>query len=192
MLVLWLVYSDIRDRLEWIVKLLLVGNVTFLFFQIGPWAITSYYLRYAVIAAFLLGATYSYLRNCNCPRTTNLGVRGVAGKVVLVTVLVGLNTVSIIGQLRPETAVNLRFPLKNGRYYLLQGGTTWITNLFHSLVPPGKYAMDIVQLNDFGNRAAALFPPHQLTQYHIYGATLYSPCSGTVKHAVGSLPDNYH
>lgn len=189
-LVLWFALSSNRDRFEWVVKFLLVGNVTFIFFQIGPWAITSYYLRYVVIAFFLLGAIYSYLlKNWSGLSTRKGSVRGLLGKAALAMVFIWLNTVSVIGQLPPETSVSLRFPLKNGSYYLLQGGTTWTTNLFHSLIPTGKYAVDIVQLDDFGNRAKT-FLPHQLTEYHIYGSGLYSPCTGTVKQAVGSLTDN--
>lgn len=189
-LILWLTGSSSRNKLEWVIKLILVGNVTFLFFQIGPWAITSYYLRYAVVGFSLIGAIYSYWKHWNSLQTTKLRVRGIAGKATLVAVLVGLNTVSVIGQLPPQTSVSLHFPLKNGSYYLLQSGTTWVANLFHSLIPSGKYAVDIVKLNDYGNRAAGLFPPHPLTDYHIYGARLYSPCTGTVKQAVGSLTDN--
>lgn len=189
-LILWLALSSNRDRFEWTLKLLLVGNITFLFFQIGPWAITSYYLRYVVIACFLLGAIYSYLKNWRGLSARTGPVRAVWGKIAWATAFIGLNAVSIIGQLPPKTSVSLRFPLTDGRYYLLQGGTTWVTNLFHSLIPEGKYALDVVQLNDLGNRAKNLFPPHRLTEYHIYGADLYSPCTGTVKQAVGSLTDN--
>lgn len=189
-LVLWFVFSNNRDRLEWVTKLILIGNVTFLFFQIGPWAITSYYLRYVVVILFVLGIVYSYVRNWCSLCATNFQFRHLLVKASVVTTVAGLNIVSIIGKSPPDNSVGLRFPLKGESYYLLQGGTTWITNLFHSLIPTGKYAVDIVQINDFGNRAASLFPPLQLTQYHIYEANLYSPCSGTVKEAIDSLPDN--
>ena len=176
--------------MEWAVKLLLVGNVTLLFFQIGPWAITNYYLRYVVVVLFLLGTVYSHFRNWCSLRALNLQFRGLLLKTVLVTALIVLNIASIIGKLPPENPVHLSFPLKGGTYYLLQGGTTWVTNLFHSFIPSAKYAVDMVQINNLGNRATTFFLPQRLTQYYVYGANLYSPCSGTVKEAIDSLADN--
>lgn len=50
--------------------------------------------------------------------------------------------------------------------------------------------MDVVQIGRLGNRAQSLVPAPKLTQYHIYGANIYSPCQGTVRVAVASLMDN--
>ncbi len=188
-LVLWLIYSSRRGRLEWTIKLLLVAGVTLLFFQIGPWAITSYYFRYIVIAFFLGGMVYSYFRNRNMSESTKVRLRTLFLKMTLLVAVLGLNGLAVLGKLRLSDAVTLAFPLKNGAYYILQGGVTWIVNPFHSIFPSGKYALDVVQLGHFGNRAASLIPS-QLGQYHVYGANIYSPCDGRVKESVGSLMDN--
>lgn len=188
-LVLWFIYSSGRGRLEWVIKLLLVGSITLLFFQIGPWAITSYYFRYIVMALFLGGMVYSYFRNRNTPESTNVWLRTLLLKMTLLVAVLGLNGLAVLGKLRPSDTVTLTFPLKNGTYYILQGGVTWIVNPFHSIFPSGKYALDVVQLGRFGNRAASLVPS-QLGQYHVYGANVYSPCDGRVQESVGSLMDN--
>ena len=53
---------------------------------------------------------------------------------------------------------------------------------------PQKFALDIVRLNAFGNRASSLSPDDP-ERYAIFGDTVYSPCSGSVIRAVDGLPD---
>jgi hypothetical protein len=86
-------------------------------------------------------------------------------------------------------AIELAFPLKTGRYFVLQGGKGLPTNLFHYSLRGAIYAMDIVKLNPNGSRANAIFSQH-LEDYAIFGDTLYSPCDGLIVKAVGNDPDN--
>lgn len=64
-----------------------------------------------------------------------------------------------------------------------------MTNPFHRVSANGKYAVDIVKINKLGNRAKSFFPKN-LTQYHIFGEKVYSPCKGDVTTAVKNLWDN--
>lgn len=190
LLVFWLIWSKGLGRAEWLAKAIIVLNVGFLFFQIGPWAITSYYLRYVVLIFVVLGTAYAYSRRWRSLAASRSRSRRLMIAAAAMVGLVAVNIVATLGRLPPRDSIDLGFPLKGGTYYVLQGGTTWAANLFHSLVPKARYAVDIVQIDRFGNRAATIFPPLPLRDYHIYGAPLYSPCSGTVKAAVGTLPDN--
>jgi hypothetical protein len=86
-------------------------------------------------------------------------------------------------------AINLAFPLKTGRYFVLQGGKGLPTNLFHYSLRGAVYAMDIVKLRPNGSRANAIFSK-RLEDYEIFGDTLYSPCDGRIIRAVGDDKDN--
>jgi len=85
--------------------------------------------------------------------------------------------------------IDLAFPLKTGRYFVLQGGKGLPTNLFHFSLRGAIYAMDIVKLKPDGRRANAIFSK-ELEDYEIFGDTLYSPCDGRIIKAIGDDPDN--
>lgn len=85
--------------------------------------------------------------------------------------------------------IELAFPLRTGRYFVLQGGKGLPTNLFHYSLRGAIYAMDIVKLRPDGKRANAVFS-RRLEDYEIFGDTLYSPCDGVVARAVSDDPDN--
>ena len=104
------------------------------------------------------------------------------GKVILFFALLFVNGSALSGYLAPEGAVELSYPLRSGVYYVGGGGgNRWINN--HQAFPPQDYALDIVQLNVFGNRARGI-RPEELEKYTIYGDWVYSPCSGSVVVAV--------
>jgi len=89
---------------------------------------------------------------------------------------------------KPET-IELAFPMKTGRYFVLQGGKGLPTNLFHYSLRGAIFAMDIVKLKPDGRRANKIFSK-KLTDYEIFGDTLYSPADGRVLKAYGDNPDN--
>ena len=161
LLVFWLIGSKSLGRAEWLAKAIIVLNVSFIFFQIGPWAITSYYLRYVVLMFAVLGTAYAYSRRWRSLAASRSRSRRLRIAATAMVSLVAVNVVAILGRLPPTDSVELGFPLKDGAYYALQGGTTWAATPFHSLVPKARYAVDIVQIDRFGNRAATIFPPHR-------------------------------
>jgi hypothetical protein len=88
-----------------------------------------------------------------------------------------------------QKKVELAFPLKTGRYFVLQGGKGLPTNLFHYSLRGAIYAMDIVKLNSWGGRANKVFSS-RLEDYEIFNDTIYAPCSGRVLRAYSDNPDN--
>lgn len=89
---------------------------------------------------------------------------------------------------KPET-VELSFPLKQGHYFVLQGGKGLPSNFFHYSYRGAVYAMDLVRLDARGNRASHIFSD-RLEDYHIYNDTVYSPCEGRILRARDENPDN--
>jgi hypothetical protein len=71
---------------------------------------------------------------------------------------------------------------------VVQGGSTYPINYHGLFASAQRYALDVVQLNDWGVRAAGLHP-ERLSAYEIYGAPVYSPLTGTVVDTAGHFPD---
>jgi Peptidase family M23 len=94
--------------------------------------------------------------------------------------------------------VELAFPLKNGTYLVVNGGSSLSVNAhlmtldttvprFHAYRGQ-SYGVDIVKLNGWGLRASGLLPP-QPGAYNIYGESVYAPCTGQVIAALDGVPD---
>jgi hypothetical protein len=100
---------------------------------------------------------------------------------VIVTHVIG----PILLLLRPM--VSLKFPLRDGDFYVGQGGATASLN-YHVINPTQRYALDVVKLAPWGNRAVRSYP-RSLGEYASYGAPVYA-CGGVVQHMEGSMRDN--
>lgn len=88
----------------------------------------------------------------------------------------------------PAGAIDLQFPLKGGTFLVAHGGAETVSNL-HGYDKTQRYGLDIVKLTAAGTRATGLYPS-DLARYAIWGASVISPCDGTVVKAVDGLPDN--
>jgi hypothetical protein len=192
-LTLWL-WKGTKSRSDWALSLLLVGAYALLIFLGAQWAIVSYYLRFLLIPFFVLAAYFSFRKIKNAPpQIASVNSRIIKiGKVFALLLLLLLNVEIIVGYLYPVPTVELTFPLRDGVYYVWQGGNSFITNVahrqgFHQVQE--TYAIDIVKLNRAGNRATGLYPS-ELSSYAIYGATVYSPCDGEIIEIVDGRPDN--
>ncbi len=175
---------DYRQRRDWIIDVLLVGGILFFVFQSARWDFFSYYLRILLLPAFGLIA-YVAFRCIDRKKPVkeaplswkNYAEYGVKGLIILVAFV--LNVKVLIGSFAPDDSINLAYPLKGSVYYVGGGGADrWINN--HHVAPPQDYAIDIVRLNAFGNRASGVFSPASLEKYAIFGDRVYSPCSGRV------------
>jgi Peptidase family M23 len=98
--------------------------------------------------------------------------------------------------LPPVSPVSLEFPLRNGTYYIANGGSKEVINAHLDLVRSKRfqelrgtmYALDIVKLNSIGTHASGLQPSDPV-QYAIFGDPVYAPCSGVVLQSVNTMPD---
>lgn len=188
---IWLWRGKESSKLNWFINLLVVMLYILHVFLSGRWDILNYYLRFVLVALFVVAAVKSFISTKSLPlypprklkNYLNLGVNS----------LVAVFFLTILGGYVPQgygfssEAVQLSFPLKTGNYYVGQGGNSPTIN-YHNVNPAQRYALDIVELNSWGTRANG-FQPRSLTNYAIFGEALYSPCDGTVKATVNTLPD---
>jgi len=142
------------------------------------------YAKYVFGGLYVLLALYCLLRRKVTVK------KGWWGPKLFFTVLLALGCVLYFtGTTGKPGTVELDFPLKKGRYFVLQGGKGLPTNLFHFSLRGAIYAMDIVKLDDLGRRGNQIFS-RRLEDYAIFGDTVYSPCNGVVTRAYGGNPDN--
>jgi hypothetical protein len=187
----WLWHGKEHSKLNWLVKLMVVAFYILHMFLSGRWDMLGYYLRFLLVALFAVAAIMSFVKAKSLtlypPRKFNDYLNLGVNSLVAVFFLTILSSYVPQGYFVNEESVQLSFPLKNGIYYVGQGGNSSALN-YHNTNFAQRYALDIVKLNTFGTRANE-FQPRSLTNYNIFEETLYSPCNGTVNATVNNLPD---
>lgn len=181
LLVAWLAVSRPVGRLDWCSRVAIVGAVAFIAYVAIPWGRTSYHLRAVLAFAVAAASAAAFVRTIASAGTSPRWRLHLV--LLMAAACAGIVTA---GALRsPREAVDLEFPLASGTFYVVQGGGHLLVNPFHRTGANRQeaYALDIVQLNRLGARASGLYP-RRLDSYAIFGAPVYSPCSGTVAAAV--------
>ncbi|GAA5523420.1 M23 family metallopeptidase [Aliifodinibius salicampi] len=165
------------SKLVWIVKVLFSCLVLLFIFKMARWDLTSNYLRWLLVILFIPAVWVSY-KNISDASDEDSSITFFISHGILIIGLVGLNFSVFKGYNYPNPAINLSFPLAGGSYYIGGGGTSrWLNN--HTAYPAQDFALDIVKLNAFGNRALGIWP-QDLSQYEIYSDSVFSPCKGKV------------
>jgi hypothetical protein len=185
----WTIRSGLGATFRWLVEVATSASIGLFAFLAGPWAFTSYYLRYALLLLLALLVFRAYRRRrLDGTAHKNHGGAWLAFSAPLLFVFLALNASAVGSHFRPRESFEISFPLAGATYYVLQGGNSAVTNPFHTLAG-SKLALDIVSLNAFGNRAAGI-APRALGDYEIYGDVVRSPCAGTVMAVRSDLPDH--
>lgn len=158
----------------------------------GPWVFLSLYARPVTLMALVASAAVSFRRRVRTSPGRSASCRDCVGIVATAVVLVAFSSLTVAalaGHRAPAGAVDLHMPFQTGTVAVLQGGDAFILNPFHRVAANERFALDLVQVNVFGNRARGL-APHSLSAYESFGLPVHSPCEGAVERAVGDLPDN--
>ncbi|RYZ53828.1 MAG: M23 family metallopeptidase [Sphingobacteriales bacterium] len=149
----------------------------------GAWVYLSAYTGYFFGLVFLLALALGFRKN-------QKGGKQSALLSWIVTLVAGtLSVLYYTGTGSVPEAVELQFPLRQGSYFILQGGKGLPANLFHYSYRGASYAIDLVRLDKSGRRASAVFSS-RLDDYFIFNDTIYSPCDGLVKQARDGNRDN--
>ena len=184
---------EYRQRRDWAIDVSMVALILLFVFQIARWDWFSYYFRILLFPALGLVSYVAYrcIDKEKPEEPREMAVKdylsyGVKGVIVLVALV--LNVQLLQGSMSPQGAVEMAYPLRGGVYYVGGGGASrWINN--HNAFPPQDYALDIVRLNKYGNRARGI-EPEILRKYTIFGDQVHSPCSGRIVTAEDGHEDN--
>jgi hypothetical protein len=130
-------------------------------------------------------------------RTPRLPWSALIWRTALAVFAVGVIATAITGRRPPpEDVVDLQFPLRDGVYYVVGGGSAELLNPHLMTLKAERfrayrgqsYGNDLVKLNAYGMRASGWLPADP-ARYAIYGDPVHAPCSGRVVQMEDGLPD---
>lgn len=179
-----------KSKLDWLVQTLFTTSYISWLFMTAPWDFLTYYLRYIWVLLLVGALIFSYLKVRMKPFWVPFekGEKWSFALILFLLAIFGLyNVWALSGLSTDEAAIELEFPLKDGAYYVGQGGAHVQVN-YHHAYESQQYALDISKVDKWGVRATGIYPS-ELSKYRIYGETLYSPCTGKVAEAEDGLPD---
>ncbi|NLR81305.1 M23 family metallopeptidase [Chitinophaga eiseniae] len=175
----------LRGTFSYLLLGLSMGLFLYLF---GTWVYLSIYAKYVFGVLLLLCiAAYTLRKHDHSARPLSRWKH--YSNLLFTGLFVLLDIGYFTGTTGHPQTVELSFPFKPGKYFVLQGGKGLPTNVFHFSLRGAIYAMDIVKLNPQGGRARKIFS-RQLDDYGIFGDTVYAPCDGLVLRAESNNPDN--
>jgi hypothetical protein len=120
----------------------------------------------------------------------------VGGGIIATFAVAVLVAAAMARRVPGEHAVDLQFPLRNGIYYVVGGGSVELLNPHLMTLTAERfrayrgqsYGVDPLKLGAFGMRASGVLPGDP-ARYAIYGDPVYAPCSGTVVQSEDGAPD---
>lgn len=170
----------------WALLLHILGAIALSYLSVFllPWCYTSVYFPYLYGSLWLALLLANLWRRRSSPPRLHVPW----SKWIIVGGLVFSSVLHFRAQQPPPATVDWPLPLKEGQYYVQQGGHSWLTNPFHHRYQAQSQAIDIVQLNGWGNRASGILPT-ELSAYNIYGDTVYSPVEGRVVRMRNDRPE---
>lgn len=189
---LWLWKRVYKSKFDALFMALLVGVYIHYIYRGGEWHLFGYYFRYFWWVAFLVALARMVYRLRNLPfwsPKTGKEKFGLYFMGFFSAVFLGLGIWAYKGTIFPGEAVSLSFPLKQGHFYVIEGGDSPVINHHHRFFPaPEKFSLEVVKLDDTGRYARGFFP-EELSAYFAFGEKVYSPCAGIVLSVIDSLPD---
>ena len=198
LLLFWQAFGKPQSLLLWGLKTLSIGLFVLAMYQVAAWYVLSYYGRYLLLLLYGAAVLYSGYRIRNEPlwhRPRGRHWLAPAAAVLLLLVAGLWLAFAVEARQVPTEPVELSFPLRDGRYYVAQGGSHPLVNPHMKVADPSLeawrgqlWALDIVELFPSGNRAHGLYPKDPRA-YAIFDAPVYAPCTGRVASMRDSLPD---
>lgn len=202
LLIAWLALAPLKSKLGFIVQTCATAAALLGLALTGLWLFPPWWTSY--IFATLLAASAVLGRRRRHPFTSGLPSSWAAWSFAALFVSLGSwgiyqSANAFAGRtLQPSVVVDLLFPLKGGKYLIVNGGSNLSINShlmtldvsiprFHAFRGQ-SYGVDIVKLDRWGLRATGL-QPQKPSDYVIYGVPVYAPCNGTVLIALDGLPD---
>jgi len=188
----WLLKGKYKSRIDWLLRVLVSTSLVVFFSLAGTWWFLSVWLKYGVKIFFVYAVIKTFPRLEDRKifgKRDNKGKVSYNGRLAVLAVFLLLDFLVVKGRFPGGEAAQLSFPLRDGRFLVVQGGASPITNVFHNSDPSQRYALDIVKLNAVGNRANGFFPG-ELSRYKTFGEVVYSPCSGVIAGVSDALEDN--
>lgn len=180
---------DEPTRLGWLLVLAETAVFVTLIMILARWDIAGLWSRVVLIGLVGIAGVASAWRHARRPwRLDGLSLWPSYGSRLAALALFGPALVYVlVGLLARHDPRAFTFPLTGGHFIIAQGGSAGILN-HHYSHRAQRHALDITAVGPLGFRASGILPDDPAS-YAIFGASVISPCDGTVKAAVDGLPD---
>ena len=188
----WIWHQTPKNRWIWALNSTFVGLYLINLYLTGAWPFVGipFVFRYLFLVFFAVALLRSFPRVNREKLPLKRKAFSILGYGILV-VFSGILSWEIVsavkGRSPSEDTIVLEFPMKNGSYYVLHGGSHNVIN-HHYPVLGQRYALDIVKLNKIGMRSNKITPAKK-SDYYIFSEDLFSPVTGTVIEAENGIDD---
>jgi len=205
LLIIRIVVGRDTSILMWVLKMIPTGLYFLLVYLAGYWGFVCYNLRYLFVILYVAATGWSVKNIFGLPFLLNsdfgevLRHNGFSFTIYIIASIVLLYFIvkSIRAYTYKGTPVSLEFPLKEGKYYVLEGGDSSACRLINyhlagsqhkgvKVQQSMQFATDIVKLNKFGSFVDGIFSKH-IDKYRILHEDIFSPCDGVVVEVVDDL-----
>jgi hypothetical protein len=177
---------------QWLLQTALYGSSVLALLLIGVWPlIWGYWAREILVIGFIVVAIKSFFNVKRVYRIRYQGLKPLFSQLMnlaIFAILIWQSAVALQGSVTPSNPISLQFPLKQGNFCVVQGGDKEIIN-HHYSIRAQKFAVDLVQLGLWGLSTHKPMSK-KLSDYVIYEAPLYSPCTGIVLEIIDQYQDS--
>ena len=198
-LVGWLAFRRPVSRIGWAVRASLAGSYLAAVALAGLWLFLPPYLPLLFVALYVAALLHSRRggRPANrWPVGSRAWVAAAAMAALSVFSIVIVGRALSARQLPGGPVVDLTFPLQNGTYYVVNGGSDNLLNAHLATLDGERFrayrgqshGVDLVKVGAWALRARGLAPANP-ADYAIFGEPVHAPCSGSVVQAVDGLVD---
>jgi len=195
----WQAWGRDTSLIAWCLKQTAVWSYIYTTSVAGLWLAAPWYVPHVLMLTSILLAARTLpgaLRLWRPPAHRDQWMMLTARAIAAAACVAGVDF-ALEGRTPPaETAVELAFPLRSGRYNIANGGSTELVNAHVRMLTDERfrryrgasYGLDILALNRFGARASGPAPVDP-AGYEIFGDAIYAPCEGVVVRVEDYLPD---
>ena len=199
LLLAWFAAGRNSSRLQWLARATAILLYLAAMHVAGLWVVLPWYTAVAFAAGLAIVALLQVRGVRRLPwRDQRVVWRAstVSSGILATFAVTVLATAAVARRPPQDEVIDLRFPLRDGVYYVANGGSVGLMNS-HLLTLTGErfrayrgqsYGVDLLKLDTFGMRASGLLPANP-ARYAIYGEPVHAPCSGVVVQSEDGAPD---
>jgi hypothetical protein len=199
LLILWLAIRPLPPRLPLLLQILSTAALLLALTFAGIWP--AWWLPWAYWLGLLIAMSVA-VRRAGGPRPSPRRAwtwGAVAALAILGLIAIFYAGQAVAGRSPPaKQAIDLEFPLRGGRYYVVNGGYSELISSHMATLPRAtvrqrtyygqSYAVDVVEAGRWGFTSRGLLP-RDPGRYAIFGEPIVAPCTGIVVQTVDGLPD---
>ena len=191
LLLFWQWRERSASKVQWLFKTILAVSYLIAIALVGLWNVLPFFVPYLYLSTSLTLVVRGFLRIRKIAfwKVKTRRERIAFGLTALLAVLTSTLAIYALSAWRipPGDAVQLAFPLKDGTFYIANGGSNSLLNPHLETLEGERYrswrgqsyAVDILQINRWGLRANG-FLPADPAQYRMFDTPVHAPCAGTI------------